>query len=235
MTTLATATAAWTREEDKAFENAVAAAAAPPADGGPPDDGWFAALAASVPARTAEELRRHYEALVEDVAAIEAGRIPLPRYAGEESSAATPEGSGASASAPKDGGGGGGHRREERKSGGGGVDVGKSCSKAEQERRKGVPWTEEEHRFVAKTFTCSCLQNQIKLASFMLIFESLAQFCSKSNNIGDVLVFMAGCSCWVWTSSARATGGASRATSSSHGRRRRWRAMRKSTSSASTP
>ncbi|PWZ10424.1 Transcription factor MYBS1 [Zea mays] len=144
MATLATAAAAWTREEDKAFENAVAAAAAPP-DDGPPDDGWFTALVASVPARTVEEVRRHYEALVEDVAAIEAGRIPLPRYAGEESSAATPEGSGSAASAPKDAGGGGGHRREERKSGVG-VDVGKSSSKAEQERRKGIPWTEEEHR-----------------------------------------------------------------------------------------
>ena len=144
MTNLATTAAAWTREEDKAFENAVAAAAAPPADG-PPDDGWFTALAASVPARTAEEVRRHYEALLEDVASIEAGRVPLPRYAGEESSAATPDSAAGAASKPKDGGGGGGHRREERKSG---VDVGKSCSKAEQERRKGIPWTEEEHRFV---------------------------------------------------------------------------------------
>ncbi|KAL6608043.1 hypothetical protein ACP70R_041106 [Stipagrostis hirtigluma subsp. patula] len=140
MTTAATATAAWTREEDKAFENAVAAAAPPPPDG-PPDDGWFSALAASVPARTAEEVRRHYEALVEDVGAIDAGRVPLPRYAGEES-AATPDGGGGASSAPKDGGGGG-HRREERK---GGSDAGKSCSKAEQERRKGIPWTEEEHR-----------------------------------------------------------------------------------------
>uniref|UniRef100_A0A0D9ZJ47 HTH myb-type domain-containing protein n=1 Tax=Oryza glumipatula TaxID=40148 RepID=A0A0D9ZJ47_9ORYZ len=36
-----------------------------------------------------------------------------------------------------------------RKSGGGGrYDGGKSCSKAEQERRKGIPWTEEEHRYV---------------------------------------------------------------------------------------
>ncbi|KAJ1256705.1 hypothetical protein BS78_K330700 [Paspalum vaginatum] len=144
MTTLATTAAAWTRKEDKAFENAVAAASALPAT----DDGWFMAVAASVPARTSEEVRRHYEALVDDVAAIDAGRIPLPCYAGEESCAATPEGSGATASAPKDGGGGGGgggggHRREERKSG---VDVGKSCSKAEQERRKGIPWTEEEHR-----------------------------------------------------------------------------------------
>lgn len=171
-TAVATTTAtAWTREEDKAFENAVATAAAPPADG-LPDDGWFTALAASVPARTAEEVRRHYEALVEDVAAIEAGRVPLPRYAAEETSTATPDGSGASASAPKDGGGGGGHRREERKSS---VDVGKSCSKAEQERRKGIPWTEEEHRsvhgespivleFKACFFPCHLLKQTQRLA-----------------------------------------------------------------------
>ncbi|KAG8051771.1 hypothetical protein GUJ93_ZPchr0001g32024 [Zizania palustris] len=112
------------------------AAVAPPTDG-TPDDDWFVALAASVPARSVEEVRRHYEALVEDVDAIEAGRVPLPRYAGEESSA-PPDGA---AAAPKDHGG---HRREERKSGG--YDGGKSCSKAEQERRKGIPWTEEEHR-----------------------------------------------------------------------------------------
>ncbi|KAG8051773.1 hypothetical protein GUJ93_ZPchr0001g30202 [Zizania palustris] len=132
----ATATAAWAKEEDKAFENAVGEAVAPPTDG-TPDDDWFVALAASVPARSVEEVRRHYEALVEDVDAIEAGRVPLPRYAGEESSA-PPDGA---AAAPKDHGG---HRREERKSGG--YDGGKSCSKAEQERRKGIPWTEEEHR-----------------------------------------------------------------------------------------
>ncbi|GJN40335.1 hypothetical protein PR202_gb29540 [Eleusine coracana subsp. coracana] len=139
MSSAATTTAAaWTREEDKAFENAVAKAAAPPADG-PPDESWFSALAASLPSRTAEEVRRHYEALVEDVGAIDAGRVPLPRYAGDESAA--PSDGAAAASAPKDGGGG--HRRDERK---GGVDAGKSCSKAEQERRKGIPWTEEEHR-----------------------------------------------------------------------------------------
>ncbi|XP_062233909.1 transcription factor MYBS1-like [Phragmites australis] len=89
-----------------------------------PDDGWFSSRAAGQPARTAEEVRRHYEALVEDVGAIEAGCVPLLRYAGEES-AATPD-SAASASAPKDG-----------------VDMGKSCSKAELESRKGIPWIEE--------------------------------------------------------------------------------------------
>jgi hypothetical protein len=129
-----TALAPWTREEDKAFENAVAKAAPPPADG-PPDESWFSALVTSLPARTPEEVRRHYEALVEDVGAIEAGRVPLPRYSGEESAA----------NSPKDGGG---HRRDEPK---GVVDAGKSCSKAEQERRKGIPWTEEEHRFVCES------------------------------------------------------------------------------------
>jgi hypothetical protein len=131
MSSAAMTTAAWTREEDKALENAVAKAAPPPADV-PPDESWFSALAASLPARSPEEVRRHYEALVEDVGAIEAGRVPLPRYSGEESAA----------NSPKDGGG---HRRDEPK---GVVDAGKSCSKAEQERRKGIPWTEEEHRFI---------------------------------------------------------------------------------------
>lgn len=167
MTNLATTAAAWTREEDKAFENAVAAAAAPPANG-PPDDGWFTALAASLPARTAEEVRRHYEALLEDVASIEAGRVPFPRYAGEESSAATPDSAAGGASTTKDGGGGGGHRREERKSG---VDVGKSCSKAEQERRKGIPWTEEEHRFVENLLEFL----NSKLSSFISSLDMEAQ------------------------------------------------------------
>jgi hypothetical protein len=46
-------------------------------------------------------VRRHYEALVEDVAAIQAGQISLSRYTGEESSVATPEGSGATAATPQ--------------------------------------------------------------------------------------------------------------------------------------
>ncbi|CAM0952176.1 unnamed protein product [Alopecurus aequalis] len=133
---MTTTTAAWTKEEDKAFENALAAGAPPPLDGLPEDD-WYVALAASVPARSTDEVRLHYEALVEDVGAIDAGRVPLPRYAGEESAAAPPDGAGAGAASKE-----GGHRREDRKS----YDSGKNCSKAEQERRKGIPWTEEEHR-----------------------------------------------------------------------------------------
>jgi hypothetical protein len=143
MTTQATTTAAWTKEEDKAFENALATGAPPPLDGLPVED-WFVALAASVPARSTEEVRLHYDALIEDVDAIDAGRVPLPRYAGDES-VAPPDGAGASV-ASKDGSGG--HRREDRRS----YDSGKNCSKAEQERRKGIPWTEEEHRYRSLEF-----------------------------------------------------------------------------------
>jgi hypothetical protein len=41
------------------------------------------------------------EALVEDMAAIQVDQIPLPHYTGEESSVATPEGSGAAAATPQ--------------------------------------------------------------------------------------------------------------------------------------
>ncbi|RCV16139.1 hypothetical protein SETIT_3G113700v2 [Setaria italica] len=147
MATVAMTTiAAWTRKEDKAFENAVAATVAPPANR-PPDEGWFTALA-------------HYEALVEDVAAIEVDRVPHPCYTGEEPSTVTPDSAGGASSAPKDGGGAGGgrHRREERKSG---IDVGKSCSKVEQERRKGISWTEEEHSDGARNFVISQTPTQV--------------------------------------------------------------------------
>jgi hypothetical protein len=151
MTTQAT----WTREEDKAFENALAAAAPPPLEGLPEDD-WFVALAASVPARSTEEVRLHYEALVEDVGAIDAGRVPLPRYAGEES-----DGAGA---APKDDGSG--HRREDRKS----YESGKNCSKAEQERRKGIPWTEEEHRYTCCMSRISTNWLTMSIFRFFLVY-----------------------------------------------------------------
>lgn len=49
----------------------------------------------SVPVRIVEEVRRYYEAMVEDTTAIEASSIPLPRYAAEETSAALPDGSSA--------------------------------------------------------------------------------------------------------------------------------------------
>jgi hypothetical protein len=67
---------AWTWEQDKAFEDALATL-------GEPDDeaavwDW---IALAVEGKTAEEVRRHYELLVEDVDDIESGRVPLLDYA----------------------------------------------------------------------------------------------------------------------------------------------------------
>ncbi|XP_074566538.1 transcription factor SRM1-like [Curcuma longa] len=95
----------WTREEEKAFENGLAAYAEDC------DDRW-ARIAADLPGKSVEEVKEHYELLVEDVDGIEAGRVPLPRYP--------------SSSDP-------GHH-------------GGRASPAERERRKGIAWTEDEHR-----------------------------------------------------------------------------------------
>lgn len=113
----------WTREQEKAFENAVATM------GGEEDgDARWEKLAEAVEGKTPEEVRRHYELLVEDVDGIESGRVPLPAYAAD--------------GAAEEGGGGG-----KKGSGGGGTHGDKGSAKsAEQERRKGIAWTEDEHR-----------------------------------------------------------------------------------------
>ncbi|RWV98931.1 hypothetical protein BHE74_00022084 [Ensete ventricosum] len=154
----------WSREDDKAFENALATIAPPPkeeeeeeeeeggvSEGGESGGGdWWELIAARVPGKTAAEVRRHYEALVEDVNAIEAGRVPVPRYVGEEApSGSTPTAVTHSSKEKQPQ-----HHQDHNSLPGsadrkrGGFDIGgqgKSCSKAEQERRKGIPWTEEEH------------------------------------------------------------------------------------------
>ncbi|CBI15416.3 unnamed protein product, partial [Vitis vinifera] len=87
----------WSREEEKAFENAIAMHWTEDCK-----EVWDK-IASMVPGKSVDELKQHYQFLVEDVNAIEAGHIPLPNYAADEAS-------------------------------------------SEQERRKGIPWTEEEHR-----------------------------------------------------------------------------------------
>ncbi|WOK92544.1 transcription factor DIVARICATA-like [Canna indica] len=141
----------WSRDDDKAFENALAMAGSPPEAEGGGAEAWCELIAARVSGKTAAEVRRHYEALVEDVMAIEAGRVPVPRYVGEEASSGSA--STGAAHSPKEKqqqqhqDNRGHHGSAERKKRGfetGGQ--GKSVSKVEQERRKGTPWTEEEHR-----------------------------------------------------------------------------------------
>ncbi|XP_055833476.1 uncharacterized protein LOC129902312 [Solanum dulcamara] len=94
----------WTKEEDKAFENALAVYSG--------ESDQFLKIAAAVPGKSIQEIIEHYNVLVEDINDIESGRIPLPKYERMQSSSSC----------------------RSRLSG------------AEVERRKGTPWTAEEHR-----------------------------------------------------------------------------------------
>ncbi|CAK9147796.1 unnamed protein product [Ilex paraguariensis] len=135
----------WSREEEKTFENAIALHCTEEENS---NEQWDK-IASMVPSKTIEELKQHYQVLVEDVSAIEAGHVPIPNYIGEEPS---------SSSSSKNIHGFSGVTAPERRSGCGygngfsglGHDSsghgGKGGSRSEQERRKGIPWTEEEHR-----------------------------------------------------------------------------------------
>ncbi|KAJ4832725.1 hypothetical protein Tsubulata_022474 [Turnera subulata] len=63
----------WTPKQNKLFENALAMY-----DKDTPDR-WVH-LARAVGGKSVEEVKRHYEMLVEDLRQIEAGEIPLPNY-----------------------------------------------------------------------------------------------------------------------------------------------------------
>ncbi|KAL8257008.1 hypothetical protein R6Q59_029049 [Mikania micrantha] len=133
----------WSKEEDKAFENAIAC------HWNQDSKQQWNAIASLVPTKTIPELKQHYQLLVEDVDDIEGGLIPIPKYLGEESSSSSTKDSNSnhhglnsnrrSSCNYTDGFSGSGHDST-------GQDDGKGNSKAEQERRKGIPWTEEEHR-----------------------------------------------------------------------------------------
>lgn len=65
---------AWTTKQNKAFERALAVY-----DKETPDR-WRNIADAVGSGKTPEEVKRHYQDLVEDVNHIESGRIPLPNY-----------------------------------------------------------------------------------------------------------------------------------------------------------
>ncbi|CAO2822390.1 unnamed protein product [Amaranthus hypochondriacus] len=133
----------WTREEEKAFENAIATHSFDKSN-----EQWDK-IASMVPTKTIKEIKQHYEDLFEDVCAIEAGKVPLPNYGNDENTLSnandrddhnhttfskeqggnTNQGNGYSAFGPSAVG-----------------NSAKSSSKLDQERKKGIPWTEEEHR-----------------------------------------------------------------------------------------
>ncbi|KAK4371268.1 hypothetical protein RND71_010743 [Anisodus tanguticus] len=128
MTVAKSRSSVWSREQDIAFENALAIY---------PEDSAFRweKIAADVPGKNLEEVINHYELLLDDVCRIESGCVPLPCYNSFSVRSSSH----------------GGDERTGKKSGisgrlnGESNDGGKS-TKLEQDRHKGIAWTEDEHR-----------------------------------------------------------------------------------------
>lgn len=120
----------WSREEEKAFENALATHSEESLD-------LWERIAADVPGKTLEEIKHHYELLVDDVNSIESGRIPIPSYNFTSDGFTNANGS---IGTGKKGGCAGNFNCESGSASGG------KLSQSDQERRKGIAWTEEEHR-----------------------------------------------------------------------------------------
>lgn len=146
-------TAIWSYEEEKAFENAIAMHWI---DEEASSKEQWEKIASAVPNKSMEEVKQHYQLLVEDVSAIEAGHIQFPNYATEETTSSNKDNSHGSSKATSSdkrsncdygsGFSGLGHDSTPR-SGKGGM-----SRSSEQERRKGIPWTEEEHRYLINYF-----------------------------------------------------------------------------------
>ncbi|KAK8482553.1 hypothetical protein V6N13_097137 [Hibiscus sabdariffa] len=111
----------WSHQENKCFENALALY-----DKDTPDR-WFK-VAAMIPGKTVADVIKQYRELEEDVSDIEAGLIPIPGYITHSFSLDWGNHSPALA----------GFRH--------GYTPGGKRGPSDQERKKGVPWTEEEHR-----------------------------------------------------------------------------------------
>ncbi|KAG0459213.1 hypothetical protein HPP92_022341 [Vanilla planifolia] len=112
---------AWSREEEKAFENALAVHFDTCGD-------WLEKVAAAVPGKAMREIKNHYKILVEDVSSIELGKVPLPDYAPSSFDGLVDE------------------SFADKKGGVFMIPAMEGGSKSDHERRKGTAWTEEEHR-----------------------------------------------------------------------------------------
>ncbi|MCD7461050.1 hypothetical protein HAX54_045063 [Datura stramonium] len=68
----------WTKEEDKIFENTLAIYFN--------DDNLFKKMAEALPGKSDDDIKYHYDILLEDLNAIESGHVPLPNYPEMQSS-----------------------------------------------------------------------------------------------------------------------------------------------------
>ncbi|KAK9108860.1 hypothetical protein Sjap_016920 [Stephania japonica] len=73
MTSSRSASSNWTAKQNKLFEKALAVY-----DKDTPDR-WYN-VAKAVGGKTVEEVKRHYEVLIEDLKSIESGQVPFPNY-----------------------------------------------------------------------------------------------------------------------------------------------------------
>lgn len=130
----------WTNEENEIFEYALGDAAAVD----PSDPTFFENVAKKLPWKTVEDVKRHYEALVCDVEMIEAGNVPVPDYPPLVAEMEREEAKGKNAMM-EDYYDDDGYDYDEEE-----VEVKgkgkKRVTKRGKQRRKGTPWTEEEHQ-----------------------------------------------------------------------------------------
>lgn len=174
----------WTREQDKQFENALNVYY----DQDTPNR--WENVASMVPGKDAAQVKRHFEILQEDIGSIDAGRVALPNYS-LSSLSISEDGQAAASDSPGGGGGkkGAGASYPGQASGSGtnvngngsaAVGKGMSSKSADQERRKGIPWSEEEHRSEFPSFSLSVLNEAVVLST-----ESLCHI----NNVGHPSVW----------------------------------------------
>jgi SHAQKYF class myb-like DNA-binding protein len=111
----------WSRQEDKIFEKALVEFP----EG--IDDRWRR-IAEFLPGKSPDDVKEHYEALLYDIAEIDSGRIELPSYS-DVSASLGYERTGSNTSSQ--------------------ISFGSTNAvnrTREVERKKGTPWTEDEHR-----------------------------------------------------------------------------------------
>ncbi|CAI9098403.1 OLC1v1035047C1 [Oldenlandia corymbosa var. corymbosa] len=125
-------TTKWTPEENKRFENALALF-----DKDTPDR--WRNVAAMIPGKTESDVMKQYRELVEDVSDIEAGLIPIPSYLANSFKLEWVD---------SNHGYGYGYGYDDFKQfySPGCKRNGSALRPSDHERKKGVPWTEEEHR-----------------------------------------------------------------------------------------